>query len=85
MIKELGPSGRRRRGSFRQGTGPRVWDEEEETEGELDKRKIPSRHKKPEPHPTRSGMVECLRCGKRFESWDRTRNRICPSCSGRHY
>jgi len=44
---------------------------------------VPSRHKRPPPHPTRSGEVRCLRCGNPFFSWDRTLNRICPSCSGR--
>lgn len=44
---------------------------------------LPSRHHAPSPHPTRSGTVRCLGCDVPFESWDRTRNRLCPRCNSR--
>jgi len=27
-----------------------------------------------------AGLTKCLRCDRRFHSWDRRHNRICPSC-----
>jgi hypothetical protein len=42
-----------------------------------------SRHRAPEPHPTRSGEVACLGCDEKFFSWDRTLNRLCPRCAAR--
>ncbi|MFH2010444.1 MAG: hypothetical protein ABI333_27845 [bacterium] len=59
--------------------------EEEATVDEEELEEVPSRHKKPPPHPTRSGMVSCLRCETRFVSWDKTRNRLCPSCASRSW
>ncbi len=44
---------------------------------------IGSRHRAPRPHASRSGTVECLRCGEAFDSWDKRRNRICGRCSSR--
>lgn len=46
---------------------------------------VSSRYKKPPSHPTRSGRVFCLNCGTAFISWDRTRNRLCPSCAARRW
>ena len=45
--------------------------------------KAPSRYKRPQPHPTRSGTVRCLSCGAPFASWDRTCNRLCSTCAKR--
>jgi hypothetical protein len=39
--------------------------------------------KKP-PHPKDNpfaGLTKCLRCDRRFHSWDRRHNRLCPSCT----
>jgi hypothetical protein len=44
---------------------------------------IGSRHRAPRPHVSRSGTVECLRCGEAFDSWDKRHNRICGRCSSR--
>lgn len=44
---------------------------------------VGSRHRAPRPHASRSGTVECLRCGEAFDSWDKRRNRICARCSSR--
>jgi hypothetical protein len=41
------------------------------------------RHQKPPPHPTRAGMISCLRCETPFQSWDRVLNRLCRSCANR--
>jgi hypothetical protein len=27
-----------------------------------------------------AGLTTCLRCDRKFDSWDRRHNRICPSC-----
>jgi Zn finger protein HypA/HybF involved in hydrogenase expression len=29
---------------------------------------------------TREDVAICLRCGKEFKSYDKTKNRICPKC-----
>jgi hypothetical protein len=33
----------------------------------------------PEDNPF-AGFVKCLRCNRRFKSWDRRHNRLCTSC-----
>jgi hypothetical protein len=43
------------------------------------KMKIPASPKGPKYNPDR---VECLRCGRMFDSYDRRYNRICPRCTG---
>jgi hypothetical protein len=32
--------------------------------------------------PLNPGRTSCLRCGRDFNSWDRSRNRLCVYCSG---
>ena len=59
---------------------PGVVRSDDEADVDLD---MPSRHRAPAPHPTRSGVVRCLGCDTPFESWDRTRNRLCPRCRNR--
>jgi hypothetical protein len=27
-----------------------------------------------------AGVTTCLRCDRRFQSWDRRQNRLCPTC-----
>jgi formylmethanofuran dehydrogenase subunit E len=40
-------------------------------------------NRKPPLNLNRAGTVRCLRCGKTFESWNRTRNRLCNPCNNR--
>lgn len=61
-----------------------AFDQEEDDDGAgQEQAPLWSRHGAPSPHPTRSGPVSCLGCGEPFDSWDRTRNRLCPRCAGR--
>jgi hypothetical protein len=33
--------------------------------------------------PLEPGMIDCRRCGKKFYSWDKTRNKTCAYCINR--
>jgi len=34
----------------------------------------------PAPRLSYAGPTTCLRCGHKFQSWDRRQNRLCPRC-----
>jgi hypothetical protein len=40
---------------------------------------MPKKPSPPKDNPF-AGLAKCLRCDRKFHSWDRRHNRICPSC-----